>query len=55
MTKKEWLIVAILTFITVCSWVVFNILHARAEVEISPKLQEATTPLNPDFDTSVVE
>lgn len=55
MTKKEWLIIAILTFITVFGWVVFNILHARSEVEISPKLQEAIEPLNADFDTSVVE
>lgn len=55
MSKKQWLVIAILTFITVCAWVVFNILHARSEVEISPKLQEAIEPLNADFDTSVVE
>lgn len=52
MTKKQWLIAAVLTFLTVCAWVIFDILHARAQVEISPKLQEVIEPLNPDFDTS---
>lgn len=52
MTKKQWLIAAILTFITICAWVVFDILHARSSVEISPKLQEVIEPLDPNFDIS---
>lgn len=55
MTKKQWLIAAILTFITVCAWVVFNILHTRAKVEIPSKIQEVIEPLNPEFDTSGIE
>lgn len=55
MTRKEWLIATILTFITICAWVVFDILHARAQVEISPKIQEVIEPINPDFNTSGVE
>lgn len=54
-TKKEWLIAAILTFITVVAWVVFDILHARTQVEIPPKTQELIEPINPEFDTSVLE
>lgn len=49
MTKKEWLIAAILTFITVCAWVIFDIIHARSQVQISPKLQEVIEPISPEF------
>lgn len=55
MTKKQWLVAAILTFVTICAWVVFDILHARSEVEISPKLQDVIEPLNPEFDISGLE
>ncbi len=54
-TKKEWLIAAILTFITICTWVVFDTLHARAKVEIPPKTQEIIEPISPEFDTSVLD
>lgn len=55
MTRKEWLIAAIFTFITFCAWVIFDILHARAQVEIPPKIQEMIEPISPDFDTKVLE
>jgi len=51
MTKKEWLIAAVLTFITLSAWVIFDILHTRSEVEISPKLQEVIEPISPEFNT----
>lgn len=54
-TKKEWLIAAILTFLTVCAWVVFDILHARTKVEIPSNIQEAIEPINPEFNTSGLE
>ena len=55
MTKKEWLIAAILTFVTIVAWVVFDILHTRAQVEISPKLQEVIEPIDPNFNTKSLE
>lgn len=55
MTKKEWLIAAILTFVTICAWVVFDILHSRAKIEIPPKTQELIEPISPEFDTSGLE
>lgn len=55
MTKKEWLIAAILTFITICAWVIFDILHTRASVEIPPKTAEIIEPITPEFDTTVLE
>jgi len=51
-SRKELLIAAILTFITICAWEVFNVLHARAQVEIPQKTQELIEPINPEFDTS---
>lgn len=55
MTKKEWLIAAILTLVTIVAWVIFDILHTRAQVEISPKLQEIIEPINPNFNTKALE
>lgn len=55
MTRKEWLIAAILTFLTVCAWVVFDILHTRATVEIPKNVQEVIEPINPEFNTSVLD
>lgn len=50
MTRKEWLVAAILTLITVSAWVVFDIIHARAQVEIPQNIQEAIEPINPNLD-----
>ena len=55
MIRKELLIVSVLTFITVCAWVVFDILHTRAKVEIPQKVQEVIEPINPEFNTQVFE
>lgn len=55
MTKKEWLVATILTFITICAWIIFDILHTRAQVQISPKVQQIIEPINPEFDYSVLE
>lgn len=51
MTKKQWLIAAILTFITILTWVVSDIIHTRSQVEISPQLQQVIEPISPNFDT----
>lgn len=53
--RKEWLIATILTFIVILAWVVFDILHNRAQVEIPSQLQELTEPINPAFDISGLE
>ncbi len=55
MTKKQWLIAAILTFITICAWVIFDVLHTRAQVEVSPKLQQLIEPINPEFNTKSLQ
>lgn len=55
MTKKQWLIAAILTFVTIIAWLIFDILHERASVEVSPKLQEIIQPISPDFNTKSLQ
>lgn len=55
MTKKEWLIAAIFTFVTVCAWVVFDIIHARAKVEIPAEIQQLIEPINPELNTKALE
>lgn len=49
MTKKEWLIAVILTFITICAWVVFDMIHTRSQTEMDPAWKEAIEPINPEF------
>lgn len=55
MTKKEWLIAAILTFISILAWVIFDVIHTRSEVEIPQKIQELIEPINPNFDIQNLE
>lgn len=55
MDKKQWLIATILTFITICFWVGFEIWHKRYETQITPQLQELIEPINPSFDLTAIE
>ena len=55
MDRKEFLIIVIATFITFVAWVFFDIIHTRSNVEISIQLQEVIEPLDPNFDTEMVQ
>lgn len=55
MNRKEWLFIAIATFITVCAWAIFDILHTRSNVDISPKVQELIEPIEPEFDQEAIK
>lgn len=55
MIRQRWFIAAVLTFLTICAWVIFDILHTRAGVEIPAKTQEVIEPIDPDFNTNVLE
>lgn len=55
MNNKKWLVAVIITFVTICAWVIFDILHARSQVEIPQKLQGIIEPINPDFNTGSIE
>ncbi len=36
-------------------WVAADITHTKADIPISPMLQQAITPLNPNFDQTILE
>lgn len=55
MTRKEWLIAIIFTLITIVAWVVFDIIHARSQVEVPTEVQHLIEPINPNLDTSVLD
>lgn len=55
MNKKEILIIAIATFITLVAWVFFDIMHTRSNVEISTQLQEVIEPLDHNFDQEAIQ
>lgn len=55
MSSKEFLIIVIATFLTVVGWVVFDIIHKRASVEIPSNIQQIIEPVNPNFNLEGVE
>lgn len=53
--RKEFLIIAIMTLITVIAWVVFDIIHARSNVTIETSVQKVIEPIDPNFDLGVIQ
>ena len=49
MTRKEFLFISIATFITVCTWVAFDILHKRSQSTVPPEVQSVLEPIDPNF------
>lgn len=54
MTGKQFLYIFIATFITILAWVAFDIIHSRSQVEVPAEVQQLLEPVNPNFDTSIV-
>lgn len=50
MSRKEFLVIAFATLITVILWAILDTLHTRRESEIPQEWVEAAEPLNPNFD-----
>lgn len=50
MSKKEFFILLFITFIVIMIWVIADIIHSKASVQIDPKLQGLLEPIEPDFD-----
>lgn len=53
--KKDLLITAILTLVTVVALVIFNINHSQSQVEISSEIQNMLSPIDPNFNTKVFD
>lgn len=52
--RREFLMIAIATLITIIAWAVLDTLHTRTETEVPQKWKEAVLPINPNFDVSEV-
>ncbi|MDO8618494.1 MAG: hypothetical protein Q7R49_00955 [Candidatus Daviesbacteria bacterium] len=55
MDRKSIFIIAIATLLTIVGWVAADVLHARSNVEIPHNIQQATAPLDPNFDTQTIK
>jgi hypothetical protein len=55
MERKELLVFAIVTLITVVAWVGFDLYFHRTKTEISNDLKEVIEPINPNFDLSAFQ
>lgn len=53
--RKEVLIIAIATLITILAWAVLDIFHSRTKTDIPQEWKTAVEPLDPSFDTSEVQ
>ncbi len=53
--KKQFLIIAIATLITVLSWAVLDTVHKRTSTEVSIKWQDAAEPIDPNFDLGALD
>ena len=49
MTKKGYLLVAIVTLITIILWVVFDVIHKRSGVMIPQDVEKLTEPIDPNI------
>lgn len=54
MTSKQLLYVVIFTFIVALLWVTSNVIHSQKEITIPPGTQELMEPINPNFDTEIL-
>lgn len=54
MTGKQFLYIAIATFITIVIWVVVDIFHSRAAISPPPEVQQLLEPISPNFDQEVI-
>lgn len=50
MSSKDWLVMSILTFLTVAVWTVYDIYHAAVTSTVTPIQQELIKPLTSYFD-----
>lgn len=55
MKKQDLLIILIPTFICVISWIGFNIYHNSITSTISSQDINQITPINPNFDTKIID
>lgn len=55
MKQRDFLFIAIFTFVTVLAWIIFTIYHTRVTSIIEPTLKEKIEPIEPRFDTQTID
>lgn len=55
MKGTGFLVVAVVTLITIIAWAVLDTIHRRAAVEVSAEWTEAAEPIDSNFDLKVLE
>jgi hypothetical protein len=55
MNNRQFLIVIIVTFVIIIIWIIADIIHTRPSIEVNPKLSTLLSPLNPNFDSKVID
>lgn len=54
MTNKQFLYLAIATFITVVIWVTLDLIHSQSNTQIPSDINKIMEPISPDFDKEVL-
>ncbi len=53
--QKDILYISISSFVLVVLWIGFNLYHAQVTSTIEPDLQLQIVPINPKFDTEIIQ
>lgn len=54
MSGKHFFYIIVATLITVLLWFALDIIHARSKIQISPEVQQTLEPVNPNFDSKLL-
>lgn len=50
MNSRDWLVLSILTFLTIVAWTVYDVYHKAVASTLTAVQKELSVPLTPDFD-----
>ena len=50
MSSKDWLVLSIITFLTVAAWTTYDIYHAAVSSTITQVQEQMIKPIDPTFD-----
>lgn len=55
MSQKEFIVVITITFFVIMFWIISDIIHSKTALDIDPRAQSLTEPLNPTFDADTLK
>lgn len=55
MTKNQFIVLLVTTFIVVVTWIVADIIHTKPSVPVDPKLQSSLEPIDPKFNQTILD